>query len=261
MTRYYALTEVFPTTRDDMEEARSVATGLGGTKETFCVNISGLPPSVTNADLTSYFKEVNAVPFAIHIMLKSNGTNAGEAFIEFADGENQARALSRHGDVINGYRITIKETAFAYMQRIVGRPANPPGPVFVDHRTRGFDSRGRGGFRGRGGRGRGGGRFSDREGLRDDDRSSPNTRKDCIGDSRCVVHASNVPYKATNDDLATFFADFAVVPGSIERKLNERGLATPEARIVFKNPFEAERAAKIMHKKHLLGRPVFLRIA
>lgn len=243
-----------------MEEARSLASGSGG-KETFCVNISGLPPSVTNADLTSYFKEAGAVPFAIHIMLKANGTNAGEAFIEFADHENQARALSRHGDVINGYRITIKETPFVYMQRIVGRPANPPGPVFVDHRTRGSDGRGRG-FRGRGSFGRGrGGRFNDREGSRDGDRSSPVSRKESFGDSRCVVHASNVPYKATNDDLATFFADFDVIPGSIERKLNERGLATPEARIAFKNAFEAEKAAKVMHKKHLLGRPVFLRIA
>ena len=245
-----------------MEEARSVASGLGGSgrsKETFCVNISGLPPSVTNSDLTSYFKEAGAIPFAIHIMLKANGTNAGEAFIEFADRETQARALSKHGDVINGYRITIKETPFVYMQRIVGRPSNPPGPVFVDHRTRGFGN-GRPGFRGSRGTfgrgGRGGNRFNEREG-------SPGTRKDSFGgdDSRSIVHASNVPYKATNDDLAAFFADFALVPGSIERKLNDRGMATPEARIAFKTPFEAERAAKAMHKKHLLGRPVFLRIA
>lgn len=247
-----------------MEEARSVASGLGRSKETFCVNISGLPPSVTNSDLTSYFKEAGAIPFAIHIMLKANGSNAGEAFIEFADRDTQARALSRHGDVINGYRITIKETPFVYMQRIVGRPSNPPGPVFVDHRTRGH-ANGRPGFRGSRGTfprgGRGGNRFNEREGSQD--RSSPGTRKDSFvaDDSRSIVHASNVPYKATNDDLAAFFADFAVIPGSIERKLNERGMATPEARIAFKTSFEAERAAKAMHKKHLLGRPVFLRIA
>ena len=257
-----------------MEEARRVASGADLEKPTYCVNVTGLPPTITNADLTSYFKDVGAVPYAIHIMLKANGLNAGEAFLEFSSPDHQRLAATRDGDVISNSRITVKEVPFHVMRKVVGRPLVPPpgvgprngtefrgggggagaGGGFDDGRRpfvpRGdrFDGERRGG-RGGGNGGRGGGRMS------------PNRRRDPFADARCVVHASNVPYKATNEDLKAFFADYATVDGGIERRMNERGMATPEARIAFRSSLEAERAVKAMHKKFIQGRPVFLRLA
>ena len=88
-----------------------------------------------------------------------------------------------------------------------------------------------------------------------------NRRRDAFADGRCVVLASNVCFRSGNEDLREFFADFNVLPNGIERRLNERGLATPEARIAFKNRQEAEYAVKVMHKKTLHGRQIFLRLA
>lgn len=254
---------MFPTTREDMEEARRVAAGATEVeKPTFCVNVSGLPPSVTNADLTAYFKESGAVPYAIHIMLKANGMNGGEAFLEFATPDHQRLAATRDGDMMCNSRITVKEVPFHVMRKVVGRPLVPPvgGPRNGgDFRPNTFDDR-RPGFGGRD-------RFDDRRGGgrggggRGGNRMSPNRRRDPFADARCVVHASNVPYKATNEDLKAFFADYATVENGIERRMNERGLATPEARIAFRSSLEAERAVKAMHKKFIQGRPVFLRLA
>ena len=235
-----------------MEEARKVAAGAEAEKATFCVNITNLPPQITNNDLTSYFKEAGAVPFAIHIMLKGNGENAGEAFVEFATLDQQQTAVRMDGQFIGNFRIVVKEVPFSVMRKIVGRPLNVPTQGGGHGSSRGSGFQGRGGgfsgrFQGRGGRGSG--------------RISPNRRRDPFADSRCVVHASNVPYKATIEDLSLFFADFAVLQNGIERRLNDKGVPTPEARVAFRTSLEAERAVKIMHKKHVLGRQIFLRLA
>lgn len=250
---------MFPTTREDMEEARRIASGAELEKPTHCVNVTGLPPSITNADLTSYFKDCGAVPYAIHIMLKANGLNAGEAFLEFSSPEHQRMAATRDGDVINNSRISVKEVPFHVMRKVVGRPLVPPiiGPRNGNEFRPNFEERRQFGNRDRD-------RFDDRRGGRGGGRGgrmSPNRRRDPFADARCVVHASNVPYKATNEELKNFFADYATVEGGIERRMNERGMATPEARIAFRSSLEAERAVKAMHKKFIQGRPVFLRLA
>lgn len=321
--------EVFPTTRDDMEEARRIGYQVSGgpvqgmastipkhvnnssgdvddvtSKPTYCINITGLPPTITNTDLTTYFKEAGALPFAIHIMLKGNGFNAGEAFLEFLSQEHQRIALLRDGAVISDHRISVKDVPFNVMTRIVGRPSNPHvpppigqgSPIGLGNNPPGPGVGVTGGGGGPPGMGPGGGggfrgNFSDRGGFRGGHRfngprmrgggmggnaggghlmagcnnngrgMSPNRRRDPFADGHCVVHASNVPYKSTNEDLREFFADFHVLPNGIERRLNERGQATPEARIAFRNSQEAERAVKVMHKKTLLGRQIFLRLA
>ena len=180
-------TEVFPTTKEDMDDARVVSPE----KQTHCINVSGLPPTITNGDLTSYFKEVGAIPFAIHMMLNKNGQNAGEAFLEFTTPDLQMRALSKDGEVINGYKIIIKDVPFTLMRRIIGRPLNPQGagPSPQGRNDRRDDRNSRGGHRG--------GRNFDR-GNRNADRFSPSRRRDPFSDLRSVILASNVPYKVRN---------------------------------------------------------------
>ncbi|KAI1297188.1 RNA-binding protein 12 [Halotydeus destructor] len=290
--------EVFPTTRDDMAEAR-IKLGLAGdsgppvpvppAKRTFCITMTGLPESITNRDLTGYFQEVNSVPFAIHILLKPDGGSSGDAFVEFLDPAHHRRALERDGSFIANHRISVKNVDYDLMASIVRKPAPPPqmplnpvggGNQFGNSRppSHHHHDNGRGDSRGRDTR------FDDR---RRHDRRSPPMRGGAgprggmappvnggggggngganagrpFEDGRCVVIASNIPYKASNSDLYEFFRDFAVVSNGIERRVNERGQTAPEARIAFAGPEEAAMAVRSMHKKTLLGRPLFLRHA
>lgn len=236
--------EVFPTTREDLNEARVKAGGgkiMPEPRRTFCVAVTGLPQTVNNRDLTSYFQEVNALPFAIHIMLKAQGVNAGEAFIEFLDPEHHRRALNRDGDVIANHRISVKNVDYEVMAPIVGKPIPPP----VPYRPPMVTDMGRGRERMS--------RFDDRG------RRSP-PRRDVAQTTSRTIAVNNLAYKATNEDLLEFFRGFSVAHNGIERRMNDRGQATPEARVTFTSPEEANAALRQMHKKSLLGRQLFLRL-
>lgn len=267
--------EIFPTNREDMNEARRVAMGGERHRQNFCVSVTNLPPAVTNRDLTDYFTELGAQPFAIHIMLKPNGFNAGEAFIEFLTRDQQTKALRRDGSMMGSHRISVKQVAYEVMRRIVGLPSNGPqsGPPSMDS-MRPYPSHGdindprpRDG-KGPRGRGRGGDHF--RRGGREDRMSRRMASEGNHGggasqpnfaDPRCVVIAQNIPYRATNEDICVFFSDFNIGPESIMRRMNDKGQVAADCKIAFASPEDASRAVKLMHKKYLIGRPVFLRLA
>ncbi|XP_053202376.1 RNA-binding protein 12-like isoform X2 [Panonychus citri] len=176
--------EVFPTTKDDMNDARMLqdrssgggghlppGRGGGGTSSgsgsggpTFCVSVTNLPPTITNRDLTNYFSEIGAQPFAIHIMLKANGLNAGEAFVEFSSKDQQMKAVRKDGTFMEGQRISVRSVPHDLMRRVVGIP--PPGghgPPGAPMNNGGMDGPmrhgGNGGGGGGGGNGTGGPMF------------------------------------------------------------------------------------------------------
>ena len=210
-------------------------------KTTFCVNITNLPPTFINRDLTSYFIQHGAQPYAIHIMLKPSGLNAGEAYVEFASINDQYIALGRNGDFIANHRISIKPVAYEQMRCIIGKPP-------VD------DLPGRGSIS----------NSKSRNG-RVDDRSRPRRDRDdkrrSSFDPRCTVQATNIPYRASSEDICVFFADFGITEKDIERRFNEKGQPTADAKIFFRSPEDASRAVRQMNKKFLIGRPVILKHA
>lgn len=254
---------MFPTTREDMNDARKKSgndlprnqqlPNEPILRETFCISIQGLPSTVTNRDLTSYFMEINAPPFAIHIMLKPNGYNAGEAFVEFLNAEHQMRALRRNGETLGNHRINIKVVSCEFMRSIVGLPqsfppedTNMPRPLLeMGDRSREKSMRGN---------------REDYRRLKEEGRKSNGSRSgDPFADSCNVVVASNIPYRATNDDICVFFADFDIGLDCVMRKYNEKGQATADAKIAFRSAEDANRAVRLMHKKFLIGRQIFLR--
>lgn len=239
--------ELLPTNKDDMQDARRIARGLGrsnkeeSSKLTLCVNITGLPPTISNKDLTDYFVAAGAQPYAIHIMLKPNGMNAGEAFVEFISSEHQFSALRRDGDSINGHRIVIKSVPYEVMRNIIGKPPqnNATENRAPTSRANRDDHRPRRGERDSRRRGGGGG--------------------DPFVDLRSVVIASNIPYRATTDDICVFFSDYGITEDHVLRRFNDKGQPTADAKIAFHSPEDATRAVRAMHKKFLIGRPIFLR--
>ena len=78
-------------------------------------------------------------------------------------------------------------------------------------------------------------------------------------DKRCVLAASNIPYRATSKDIIDFLADFDIREECIRRRYNQKGQPTADAKIAFPTPDAAVKALKMMNKKSLCGRPVFFK--
>ncbi|XP_068623319.1 RNA-binding protein 12 [Battus philenor] len=108
--------------------------------------------------------------------------------------------------------------------------------------ARGF-GRGRGGF----GRGRGGFENGGREppagtGAGGDEESDP--ALEGFGAPGCVVCMENVPFRASVEDILSFFSDFELTQDDIIRRYNERGQPTGDARVAFRSPRDAQRAVR-----------------
>ncbi|XP_075983936.1 uncharacterized protein LOC142981726 [Anticarsia gemmatalis] len=124
----------------------------------------------------------------------------------------------------------------------------------------GFNDRGRGFDRGRG-RGRGfgrgggvGGGFND-NGRNDDDQDPA---LDDFGAPGCVVSMENVPFRASIDDIMSFFSEFELTQDDVIRRYNERGQPTGDARVAFRTPFDAQRAVKTRHMDMIHERRISL---
>nr|XP_045594773.1 uncharacterized protein LOC123755892 [Procambarus clarkii]XP_045594774.1 uncharacterized protein LOC123755892 [Procambarus clarkii]XP_045594775.1 uncharacterized protein LOC123755892 [Procambarus clarkii] len=80
-----------------------------------------------------------------------------------------------------------------------------------------------------------------------------------FGKPGCVVALSNVPYRASTDDILEFFIDFSALrPENIIRRYNEFNQPTADARVAFPTPQEAQRAVQSLNKKYMSSRQVFL---
>lgn len=129
----------------------------------------------------------------------------------------------------------------------------------------GFNERGRGSYEGRGrgrgfgGRGRGGGPSFDngRDQMRHDDEDPA---LENFGAPGCVVSMENVPFRASIDEIMTFFSEFELTQDDVIRRYNERGQPTGDARVAFRTPFDAQRAVKTRHMDTIHERRISLTI-
>lgn len=80
-----------------------------------------------------------------------------------------------------------------------------------------------------------------------------------FANKRCVLAASNIPYRATSKDIIEFLSEFNLKEDCIRRRYNQKGQPTADAKIAFPSPDAAMKALKMMNKKTLCGRPVFLK--
>lgn len=76
----------------------------------------------------------------------------------------------------------------------------------------------------------------------------------------CVVSMSNVPYKASIDDILDFFADFDMTHQDVIRRYNDEGKPTGDLRVRFESQSEARRAIDLKDKCRLANRPVYLQL-
>ncbi|GAB6020778.1 hypothetical protein CHUAL_003437 [Chamberlinius hualienensis] len=75
-----------------------------------------------------------------------------------------------------------------------------------------------------------------------------------------VLEATNIPYRATTDDILDYFQGFRLNDGDVIRKYNNRGQPTGDARVVFETPEEAQAAVRRLNKQSIMGRTISLDI-
>ncbi|CAH0402912.1 unnamed protein product [Chilo suppressalis] len=294
-----------------------------------CVLMKGLPRDATDRTIVSFLSDTGAVPARIHLMLDTNGLPSGDCFCEFRSPQEARMAASKHGQNLEGCRVTVDLVTRAVVEEALEGPkqqqemqesllGNGPPPVqqqFFEAPQRGFGPRGpyrgrggfdnrggfegrnfdsnrggfdrnynRGGYEGRGsfrsrgydrggrgfdrgrgrgfGRGRGGGGGggfeNGRDQIRQEDDSDP-TLED-FGAPGCVVSMENVPFRASIDDILTFFSEFELTQDDVIRRYNERGQPTGDARVAFRTPFDAQRAVKTRHMDTIHDRRINLMI-
>jgi len=83
---------------------------------------------------------------------------------------------------------------------------------------------------------------------------------DAFGRPGCVLSVSNIPYRATAQDILFFFGDFNVTPEQILRRYDEQGRATSDARVAFINQAESQMALKTLNKQHMHDRMIYLKM-
>ncbi|CAH0713516.1 unnamed protein product, partial [Brenthis ino] len=266
-----------------------------------CVLMKGLPRDATDRTIVNFLADTGAVPARIHLMLDSNGLPSGDCFCEFRSGQEARKAATKHGQTLEGCRVTVDLVMRSVVEEALEGPkmdgqqptpqqqvllGNVP-PPFMNTTRGGFMGRGqfrgrgsfdrggfnrggfdqRGGFRGRGwmdrgrgfdrGRGRGfprgrGGFDNGQMHMRSEEEQDPALEN--FGAPGCVVTMENVPFRATVDDIMTFFGDFELTQDDIIRRYNERGQPTGDARVAFRTPFDAQRAIKTRHMNSIYDR-------
>lgn len=80
-----------------------------------------------------------------------------------------------------------------------------------------------------------------------------------FANKRCVLAASNIPYRCAAKDIIDFLSEYGIKEDCIRRRYNQKGQPTGDAKIAFPTPDAAMKALKTMNKKNLCGRPVFLK--
>lgn len=124
----------------------------------------------------------------------------------------------------------------------------------ADRGVRGFDrGRGRGFSRGRGG-------FENGRDPRELTNDDQDPALEDFGTPGCVVSMENVPFRATVEEMMTFFSEFELTQDDVIRRYNERGQPTGDARVAFRTPFDAQRAVKTRHMDTIHDRRISLTI-
>ncbi|XP_022120720.2 RNA-binding protein 12 [Pieris rapae] len=127
------------------------------------VLMKGLPRNATDRTIVHFLSDTGAVPSRIHLMLDSNGLPSGDCFCEFRSEQEARQAVSKHGHMLEGCRITVDLVMKSVVEDALEGPKEPKntqgfmgnGPTFFEAQRGGFGEPHHG-FRGRGGYDRGG---------------------------------------------------------------------------------------------------------
>lgn len=255
----------------------------------FMLRLRGLPFGCSKEEIVQFFSGLRIVPNGITLPVDLQGRSTGEAFVQFASKEIAEKALGKHKERIGHRYIEIfkssrNEIKAYYEVPRRGLGGQRPGPYDRPSMTGprgGFysPSPGRGGslmdnIRGGGGGGYGGGYggYDSYNGYNNygfgngmfDERSRDRSGRGLGGHSHSsgsgfhsghFVHMRGLPFRATEGDIAKFFAPLN--PMRVHIDVAPNGKATGEADVEFRSHEDAV-AAMSKDKNHMQHRYIEL---
>ncbi|CAH1724269.1 heterogeneous nuclear ribonucleoprotein F-like [Aphis gossypii] len=266
--------EVFRSKRSEMEWViKKTGSTLDSVLDDNCVRLRGLPFGSTKDDIVQFFQGLEMTSDGITIATDFTGRSTGEAFVQFVDRENAEKALQKHKEKIGHRYIEIFRSSLAEIrnQALQRRPRQTPydrmdrfassggsggsgryfdmpmrtGRNMKSFGNNGYDNggdpwssgrsmggpRGGGGGQGMMGSSSGGGGGG---GWNSNNWNAPPSRP------LYVVHMRGLPFKANEDDIATFFEPLE--PVDIRILFNNNNRPSGEANVEFGNKEDAMRA-------------------
>ncbi|XP_072321962.1 heterogeneous nuclear ribonucleoprotein H3 [Eucyclogobius newberryi] len=234
------------------------------------LRLRGLPFGCSKEEIVQFFSGLRIVPNGITLPVDYQGRSTGEAFVQFASKEIAEKALGKHKERIGHRYIEIFKSSrneirayYEVPRRGLGgqRPGPYDRPVMTGPRGGFFSpSPGRGGalidnIRGGGGYGGGYGGFDNYNGLNNysfgngmfDDRGRDRGGRSVGGHGQSdsgsgfhsghFVHMRGLPFRATEVDIAKFFAPLN--PLRVHIDVAPNGKATGEADVEFRSHEDA----------------------
>lgn len=246
--------------------------------EVCCILIENMEYRTTEAEIVDWVQhKSNLVPIRIQLLVNDRNQTNGNGFVQFASNAQACQALEQldkaqfksrvvHISLAPWPQIMMTIQQLTQLLRDNGFEGidtsgnQPRSSRFNNNNNNGnnnrfpnnrFNNNNGGG----GGGGSGGGGNSGRMNNRPNNRNGNNNQM-----NGNVVSMTNVPYKASIEDIMDFFSDFDMTPEDIIRRYNDEGKPTGDLRVRFESPAEARRAIDLKDKCRLANRPVYLQL-
>ncbi|XP_052006670.1 heterogeneous nuclear ribonucleoprotein H3 isoform X2 [Xyrauchen texanus] len=247
------------------------------------LRLRGLPFGCSKEEIVQFFSGLKIVPNGITLPMDYQGRSTGEAFVQFASKEIAEKALGKHKERIGHRYVEIFKSSRNEMGMYYEVPRR-----MMAQRPSPYDRRimGRGGFfgpgrgdavldqmRSGGGYGGGYGGFDSYNGFKDrfgngmfeermrGDRRRGTGGQGYSGDSNSgfhsghFVHMRGLPFRATDADVANFFAP--LIPVRVHIDVGPNGKSTGEADVEF-GSHEDAMSAMSKDKNHMQHRYIEL---
>lgn len=199
-------------------------------KKFYCVKITGLPYSTTNATVRDFFKGLEISNRGVHIAYDRKGQALSCGFVEFVTSIDCKKAMEKNKQYIGKRYIEVQPITkkdmlleFAELQNRYGNEGS--------NRSDGS--------------------------LRSSLRGGPPVSNRF---TECLVRLTNLSMEAEIGDVVNFFRAFRPIPDSVRFHFNNMGQRTGEGLVGFESQQDAQRAIRELNLKKLMGRPLCLHL-
>lgn len=233
--------------------------------EVCCICIENMEYRTTEAEIVDWIQhKANLTPIRIQLLVNERNQTNGNGFVQFANNEQATKAMETLDK--GQFKSRVVHVSMASWQHIM-LTLNQITQILRENGFDGIDTSGnipRRQFNNNNNN-NGNNRFPNNNnnnrfnnGPNRVPNNRPNNRNGHF--NGCIVSMSNVPYKASVEDILDFFSDFDVTADDIIRRYNDEGKPTGDARVRFETPSEARRAIDLRDKCRLTNRPVYLQL-
>lgn len=261
-----------------------------------CIILQNLDGKTMEKDVLEFLLTVELVPVNVHMLLDTDNQPSGDCFCEFNCVDDAERAVTLNNKNLGTNSIKIEFIPRFKVEEIISsfkqndERTNSPRPVnnhqdnhqyqndFPNFRrnnqnkqngpnnnynnnghNNNYNNNYRGG-RGGGGVRVGGGGFNNNRFNNNNFRNSNNRFNSPVNvnEGNNILNMNNIPYRSQASDILHFFGGFDLTEDDIDRRYNNYGKPTAEARIRFSSIDDAREALESCNGNKLGNREIFL---